>query len=118
MNPIILTNVSKDSDFYNFESFGPSIAVCTFETEEEALAIANVCQYGLTRSIFTKDLAAALRLAKGYETGAVHINAMSIHDESNLPHGGAKKSGRGRFSAQAGLDEYLRYKTFTYDDNP
>lgn len=118
MKPIILTNVSKDSDFHKFESFGPSVALYTFETEKEALAIANDCDYGLTGSIFTKDLAAAFRLAKGYETGGVHINAMSIHDESNLPHGGAKKSGWGRFSAQAGLDEYLRYKTITYDDNP
>ena len=115
MRPIILTNVNKDSELYQNESFGPSVAIYTFQTEDEALAIANDTEYGLSGAVFTKDLAAGLRIARGYETGAVHINSMTIHDESNLPHGGTKKSGWGRFSGMAGVEEYLRSKVVTFD---
>jgi acyl-CoA reductase-like NAD-dependent aldehyde dehydrogenase len=116
MRPIILTNVNKGSELHENESFGPSVVIYTFETEEEALAIANDTEYGLSGSVFTKDLAAGLRIARGYETGAVHINAMTIHDESNLPHGGTKSSGWGRFSGVTGLEEYLRGKVVTFDE--
>ena len=116
MQPIILTNVKKGNELYENESFGPSVAIYTFETEREALEIANDTIYGLSGSVFTKDLTAGLRIARGYETGAVHINGMTIHDESNLPHGGAKASGWGRFTGTAGLDEYLRSKVVTFDE--
>lgn len=116
MKPIILTDVKKGSKLYENESFGPSVALYTFETEAEALQIANDTEYGLSGSVFTEDLAAGLRVAKGYETGAVHINSMTIHDESNLPHGGAKKSGSGKFTGQPGLEEWLRGKIVTYDE--
>ena len=116
MKPIILGNVKQGSKLHENESFGPSVAIYTFETEEQALEIANDTDYGLSGSVFTKDLAAGLRVAKGYETGAVHLNAMTIHDESNLPHGGAKKSGFGRFTGMPGLDEWLRVKVVTYEE--
>ena len=116
MNPIILSNVQKGTDLFEKESFGPAVAVYTFETEEDALKIANDTEYGLSGAVYTQDLAAGLRIAKGYETGAVHINAMTIHDESNLPHGGSKKSGFGRFSGQPGLEEWLRIKVVTYEE--
>ena len=116
MKPIILTNVVKGSLLYENESFGPSVAIYTFETEQEALDIANDTSFGLSGSVFTNDLSAGLRIARGYETGAVHINSMTIHDESNLPHGGTKASGWGRFTGVAGLEEYLRSKVVTYDE--
>lgn len=116
MKPIILANVQKGTDLYENESFGPSVALYTFETEEEALAIANDTAYGLSGSVFTQNLATGLRIARGYETGAVHINAMTIHDESNLPHGGAKKSGFGRFTGLPGLEEWLRIKVVTFEE--
>lgn len=116
MRPIILTNVNKDSGLYQNESFGPSVAIYTFETEDEALAIANDIEYGLSSAVFMKDLAAGLRIARGYETGVVHINVVTIHDESNLPRGGTKNSGWGRFSGMAGVEEYLRSKVITFDE--
>ena len=116
MKPIILTDVKKGSKLHENESFGPSVAIYTFETEEQALEIANDTEYGLSGAVFTQDLAAGLRVAKGYETGAVHLNAMTIHDESNLPHGGAKKSGFGRFTGLQGLEEWLRVKVVTYEE--
>ena len=105
MRPIILANMEKGLELHENESFGTSVVIYTFETEEDALAIANDIEYGLSGAVFTEDLATGLRIARGYETGAVHINAMAIHDESNLAHGGTKKSGSGRFTAQAGIEE-------------
>lgn len=114
MRPIVLEGVTKDMDIYYHESFGPSVSLLTFETEEEALAIANDTEYGLASAIFTGDLVTGLRIARQLEAGAVHINDMSVHDEPRLPHGGAKKSGFGRFGGQWGVDEFMRTKTITF----
>ncbi|KAL5585713.1 hypothetical protein FOVSG1_013405 [Fusarium oxysporum f. sp. vasinfectum] len=114
--PTVVGNVNPLMDLHYTESFGPVVSLYTFDTEKEALAIANDTQYGLAGAIFTENLAAGLRIAKGYETGAVHINNMSIHDEASLPHGGVKKSGFGRFNSNQGLDEFLRTKIVTWED--
>jgi acyl-CoA reductase-like NAD-dependent aldehyde dehydrogenase len=116
MRPNILSNVNSDSDLYHNESFGPCVALYTFETEAEALRIANDTDYGLSGAVFTKDLAAGLRIARGYESGAVHINGMTIHDETNLPHGGMKRIGFGRFNGLLGLEEWVRSKVVTWND--
>jgi acyl-CoA reductase-like NAD-dependent aldehyde dehydrogenase len=114
MRPVVLSGVSTDMDIYQTESFGPTVALYEVETEEEALRIANDTEYGLSSAVFTEDLRRGLRLAREIETGAVHINSMTIHDESALPHGGAKASGHGRFNATSGLLEWVRSKTITY----
>jgi len=111
--PIALKGVTKEMDIYYTESFGPSVAVLEVETDEEALEIANDTEYGLSSALFTKDLARGLKIASAIESGAVHINSMSVHDEPNLPHGGTKSSGFGRFGAQ-GLEEWVRTKTITF----
>ncbi|KAF4982002.1 hypothetical protein FDECE_17590 [Fusarium decemcellulare] len=114
MRPIVINNVTADMDIYQAESFGPTVSVIAIETEEEAIKLANDTEYGLTSSVFTKDLQTGLRIAREIETGAVHINNMSVHDESALPHGGAKGSGFGRFGGSFGLDEWVRSKTITF----
>ena len=116
MRPIVVEKVTKDMDLYYTESFGPSVSIFTVESEEEAIELANDTEYGLTCAVFTENLGAGLRVAKQIESGAVHINAMTIHDEPNLPHGGVKKSGFGRFNAGAGLEEFVRSKTVTWQD--
>lgn len=113
MRPIVVSGVTTEMDIYKTESFGPSVSLYEIETEEEALRIANDTEYGLTSAVFTEDLRRGLRFAKNMETGAVHINSMTVHDESGLPHGGAKASGFGRFNS-IGLNEWLRTKTVTY----
>lgn len=113
MRPVIVKSVTPAMDLYQTESFGPTVALYEVDSEEEALRIANDTEYGLTAAVFTEDLRRGLRLAKGIETGACHINSMSVHDEPALPHGGAKASGFGRFNS-IGLDEWLRTKTITY----
>lgn len=69
---------------------------------------------GLASAVFTENLQRGLRIARQIETGAVHINSMSVHDEPSLPHGGAKKSGFGRFNGEEGLREWYRMKTITW----
>ena len=101
-------------DLYYSESFGPQLTLSTFTTEAEALELANDTEYGLAASVFTQDLRKGLRLARGIESGAVHINGMSVHDEPRLVHGGVKSSGFGRFGGDAGMQEFLKTKTITF----
>ncbi|KAJ4137466.1 hypothetical protein NW768_003053 [Fusarium equiseti] len=114
MRPIVVKDVTTEMDIYKAESFGPTVSLISIETEEEAIKIANDTEYGLSSAVFTSDLQRGLRIAREIESGAVHINNMSIHDESGLPHGGAKASGYGRFGASAGLEEWTRTKNITF----
>ncbi|KAJ1327771.1 vanillin dehydrogenase [Microdochium nivale] len=114
MRPIVIAKVTPEMDLYKTESFGPEVGLFEVETEEEALRIANDTEYGLSSAVFTEDLRRGLRFARGIEAGAVHINNMTVHDETALPHGGAKSSGHGRFNASWGLDEWTRTKTVTW----
>lgn len=136
MRPVILENVSSKMDIYRQESFGPTVSLLTFNTEDEAITVANDTEYGLSASIFTTDLATGFRVAKQIESGyvlspfnaylynhqadeskrAVHINHMTVHDYFNLPHGGVKRSGFGRFNANFGVEEFLQSKTITWAD--
>ncbi len=85
-----------------------------FDTDEEAIEIANDTEYGLSGAVFTENLGRGLKIAKEIDSGAIHINSMSVHDEAMLPHGGVKKSGWGRFNAQWGVEEFQKLKTVTY----
>ncbi|KAM0327042.1 hypothetical protein ACHAQA_006165 [Verticillium albo-atrum] len=114
MRPVVLGGITSNMELYNTESFGPTVSLFECETEEHALRLANDTEYGLSSAIFTADLQRALRLSRGIEAGAVHINNMTVHDEAALPHGGAKMSGYGRFNSLAGLDEWVRTKTVTF----
>lgn len=116
MRPIIVSDVTKDMDLFYTESFGPSVSLIPVESDEEAVEIANDTDYGLSGAVFTENLARGLRVARQIETGAVHINSMSVHDEANLPHGGVKKSGWGRFNSSWGLEEFVRTKTITFQE--
>ncbi|KAI1325742.1 aldehyde dehydrogenase [Xylariaceae sp. FL0255] len=116
MRPIVVGKVTPEMDIYKQESFGPTVSLIEVDTEAEALRLANDTEYGLSAAVFTEDLRTGLRFAKGIESGAVHINHMTIHDEPALPHGGTKASGYGRFNASHGLDEYLKTKTVTWQN--
>ena len=136
MRPVVVKGTKKDMDLYYTESFGPTVSVITVKSEEEAVDLANDTEYGLSAAIFTKDLGRALRMSRQIESGAVHINGMTVHDETALPHGGGfflslceycpeyerilivcaigmKASGYGRFGA-TGLDEWVRTKSVTF----
>jgi len=113
MRPVVIKGTRKDMDLYYTESFGPTVSIMVVKTEEEALDLANDTEYGLSSAVFTEDLRKGLKFAKGIEAGAVHINGMTVHDETALPHGGMKASGYGRFGS-TGLEEWVRTKTVTF----
>ncbi|KAK6364950.1 hypothetical protein LTS17_011646 [Exophiala oligosperma] len=114
MRPVAVAGVTQAMNLYRQESFGPTVSLIVVESEEEALDIANDTEYGLSSAVFTQDLRRGLRFASEIEAGACHINAMTVHDETALPHGGMKSSGFGRFGS-TGLDEWVRTRTVTYD---
>lgn len=102
LRPVVLTGVNANMRIYHEESFGPVVSVLTFKTEEEAIRLANESIYGLSASIFTRNIPLAIGVARKIDSGAVHINSMTIHDEAQLPHGGTKASGWGRFGVPWG----------------
>ncbi|KAJ5232818.1 hypothetical protein N7468_005774 [Penicillium chermesinum] len=114
MAPAILGGVREDMALWQEESFASVAALMVFETEDEAIRLANGGGYGLSASVFTEDLRKGLAMAKRIQSGAVHINSMTIHDEPVLPHGGVKNSGWGRFNAAEGLNEFLVTKSVTW----
>lgn len=116
MRPVVIEHVDSGMDIYHVESFGPTVSLYTVGSDDEAIKLANDTEYGLSSAVFTEDLRRGLKIARALETGAVHINTMTIHDEAGLPHGGVKKSGYGRFNGLAGLDEWVRSKVVTWLD--
>jgi len=107
--PTILTNVSADSDIWKTETFGPVAAVKSFETEEEALQIANNVSVGLASYFFTKDLNRAFSFASSLEVGMIGVNE-GIISSTATPFGGVKESGIGTEGSPMGIKEYLETK--------
>ncbi|KAL4867891.1 hypothetical protein BDV12DRAFT_197752 [Aspergillus spectabilis] len=110
IQPTIFVNPDPESPILKEEIFGPVVAIQSFETEEEALALANGTEYGLAASIYTSDLDRALRVSSQLECGGVAINSPFI-PELNTPFGGVKASGQGRELGREGLLEYTEAKS-------
>jgi succinate-semialdehyde dehydrogenase/glutarate-semialdehyde dehydrogenase len=107
--PTVLSGVGADSEILRNEIFGPVAPVVTFETDEEAIALANDTVYGLAAYLYTGDLARGLRAAEAIESGMVGINRGLVSDPA-APFGGWKQSGIGREGSHEGMDEYLETK--------
>lgn len=107
--PTILTNVSPDSAIFSVESFGPIVAVTTFDTEEEALLLANNTTTGLASYFCTKDVARVFRFSSSLQNGIVGVNE-GIISTASAPFGGVKESGLGREGSALGINEYLETK--------
>ncbi|CEL08401.1 Putative Function: VDH is an enzyme for the synthesis of coniferyl alcohol [Aspergillus calidoustus] len=116
MAPVLLGGVKEDMAVWQEEAFASLAACMVVDSDEEAIRIANSSGYGLSAAVFTEDLRKGLAMAKKIQSGAVHINSMTIHDEPVLPHGGVKNSGWGRFNASQGLEEFLVTKSVTWMD--
>jgi aldehyde dehydrogenase (NAD+) len=116
----LLTNVSESSEFANKETFGPVASVEIVDDADEAVAKANGTSYGLSAGIITSDRDRGLALAQRIESGIVHVNDQTVADEPQMPFGGVKDSGFGRFGGQAVVDEFteLRWVTVRSDGHP
>ncbi len=109
----VLRGVTPDMTVFAEETFGPVTSLYPFDTLEEVLGLANDTEYGLSASIFTRDIDKALRFAQRAEAGMVHINAPTLHDEPHVPFGGIKSSGFGREGTEADLDIMTEWKWVT-----
>ncbi|WP_439629264.1 aldehyde dehydrogenase family protein [Shinella sp.] len=112
LRPTILTDVPLDSAAWVEEIFGPVVCLRPFETEEEAIALANDSRFGLAAAVMSKDDARAERVAKAFRAGIVWINC-SQPTFTEAPWGGYKESGIGRELGRWGLDNYLEVKQIT-----
>jgi len=110
MAPTVVVDVPNDSRLVQDEIFGPVLTVQVFDTEEEAIALANSTPYGLAAGLHTKDVSRAHRVAAALEAGLIWVNTYGVLDVA-LPFGGYKASGYGRENGPEALDEYLQTKS-------
>ncbi|TWB10108.1 succinate semialdehyde dehydrogenase [Nitrospirillum amazonense] len=109
--PVVLTGATIDMRLAHEETFGPVAPLFRFESEDEAVTMANATPYGLASYFYTNDLHRAWRVSERLEAGMVALNTGSIAMEMS-PFGGVKQSGLGREGGQAGIEEYLEQKAF------
>jgi aldehyde dehydrogenase (NAD+) len=107
--PTVFANVSQDMDIAREEIFGPVLSIMTYDSDEQAIEIANGTEYGLYAYVFSSNLQRASHIASRLEAGTVMINR--INPELLAPFGGVKQSGIGREFGVAGLESFLEAKT-------
>jgi aldehyde dehydrogenase (NAD+) len=115
VEPTILLGVTPQMKVYQQETFGPVVPVIPFHTDDEAVAIANDTEYGLSSGVMTRDEARGLRIAQQLDTGMCHINCSSVNDEPHVPFGGAKASGLGRHGGRWSHETFTETRWITLD---
>jgi vanillin dehydrogenase len=118
MKGIVVDRVTPDMTLFREESFGPQVSITRVKSAEEAVKLANDTEYGLSAALFTRDIARGIELAKRIETGICHINGPTVHDEAQMPFGGVKASGYGRFGGKAGVNEFTELRWITIQTTP
>jgi aldehyde dehydrogenase (NAD+) len=111
--PTVIADVTREMAVFQEELFGPVASVIKAKDADDALKLANATRYGLTAAVITTDLELAMRFALELESGAVHINGSTIHDEPHGPFSGVKDSGMGREGGQWSMDELTELKWVT-----
>ena len=110
MEPTVVTGVKPEHRVAREEVFGPVLAVTSFSTDEEAVALANATDYGLAAGVWTSDLGRAHRMVRDVRAGVVHVNTYGGSDLT-VPLGGVKQSGNGHDKSLHAFDKYLDLKT-------
>ncbi len=118
MQATVVDGVTPAMRLYEEESFGPVVSVIRVNGDEEAIRVANDTEYGLSAAVYSKDIARALKVAKRIELGICHINGPTVHDEAQMPFGGTKASGYGRFGGKAAIDEFTELRWITIQTEP
>ena len=104
--PTVLTKVTPEMRVYEEESFGPVVPILEYSDLDDAVRTANDTNYGLAGAVFSRDIPTALDVAQRIESGICHVNNSTVHDEPQMPFGGVKESGWGRFGGSAALEEF------------
>ncbi len=113
MPATILDHVTPKMRIYHEETFGPVKCVVRVNGVDEAIACANDNEYGLSAAVFGRDTARAITVAQRIESGICHVNGPTVHDEAQMPFGGVKGSGMGRFGGKAGIAEFTELRWIT-----
>jgi acyl-CoA reductase-like NAD-dependent aldehyde dehydrogenase len=109
----LLTEVPPESELASVETFGPVASIEVVDSPEEAVARANATGYGLAAGIITQNADRGFALAEQIQSGIVHVNDQPVHDEPQMPFGGVKDSGWGRFGGRAAMDEFTELRWIT-----
>jgi acyl-CoA reductase-like NAD-dependent aldehyde dehydrogenase len=118
MPATVVDGVTPEMSLYSDESFGPIVAVIHARDEADAIRLANDTQYGLSASVFTRDTARGLKVARQINSGICHVNGPTVHDEAQMPFGGVGASGYGRFGGKAGIDSFTELRWITIETQP
>lgn len=114
----VIDKVTTDMKLFRDESFGPVVGIIRARDADHAVELANDTEYGLSASVFTKDIAKGLGIARRIESGICHVNGPTVHDEAQMPFGGVKGSGYGRFGGKAGIDSFTELRWVTVETLP
>lgn len=109
----LVDHVAPTMMLYREESFGPTASVVRVGSVDEAVRVANDTEYGLAACVFGQNITRALSVAKRIESGICHVNGPTVHDEAQMPFGGVKDSGYGRFGGTAGIAEFTDLRWIT-----
>jgi benzaldehyde dehydrogenase (NAD) len=118
MPATVIDHVTDAMNIYRDESFGPIVAMIRATDEADAIRLANDTQYGLSASVFTRDTARGLGVARQINSGICHVNGPTVHDEAQMPFGGVGASGYGRFGGKAGIDSFTELRWITIETQP
>jgi benzaldehyde dehydrogenase (NAD) len=118
MPATVVDKVTPAMKLFRDESFGPVVAVTRARDETHAIELANDTEYGLSAAVFTRDIARGLKVAKQIKSGICHVNGPTVHDEAQMPFGGVKGSGYGRFGGKAGIDSFTELRWITVETQP
>ncbi|PKR56090.1 aldehyde dehydrogenase [Thalassospira marina] len=113
MDATLLDHVTSSMRIYREESFGPVVCIMRANGDDEAIRIANDSEYGLSSAVFSQNITRAMDVARQIESGICHINGPTVHDEAQMPFGGVKSSGYGRFGGKAAIDEFTETRWMT-----
>ncbi len=110
VEPTVLIDVTPDMKVAQEELFGPVISITPFDTEEEAIRMANDTKFGLSGAVHTSNIERGVQFAKKVHTGMIHVNDITINDEPIVAFGGEKQSGIGRLNGEWSLEEFTTLK--------
>lgn len=118
MPAVVVDFVTPEMEIFCEESFGPSVAITRIKNDEEAIRLANQTEYGLSAAVFSRNISRALGVARQIQSGICHINSSTVHDEAQMPFGGVKGSGYGRFGGAAAIHEFTELRWITIQMTP
>lgn len=118
MPATVLDHVTPEMRIYHEETFGPLKCIVRVKDTQEAIACANDNEYGLSSAVFGRDIARAFNVARKIDSGICHVNGPTVHDEAQMPFGGVKGSGIGRFGGKAGIAEFTDLRWITVQTTP